>query len=80
MAGCKPCPPERAWLGEVGSVALVQACQDARRAHKNWFDFADGAPQGTGDQAPETGNHGHDHVFGPGVYSAEAPRAVHNQI
>ena len=32
MAGCKPCPPERAWLGEVASVALVQTCQDARRA------------------------------------------------
>ena len=30
--------PERAWLGEVASVALVQACQDARRAYKNWFD------------------------------------------
>jgi putative transposase len=24
--------PERGWLGEVASVALVQACQDARRA------------------------------------------------
>jgi len=24
--------PEREWLGEVASVALVQACQDARRA------------------------------------------------
>jgi putative transposase len=30
--------PERAWLGQVASVALVQACQDARRAYKNWFD------------------------------------------
>jgi len=30
--------PERAWLGGVASVALVQACQDARRAYKNWFD------------------------------------------
>ena len=30
--------PERAWLGEVASVALVQACQDARRAYRNWFD------------------------------------------
>jgi putative transposase len=27
--------PERAWLAEVASVALVQACQDARRAYKN---------------------------------------------
>ena len=25
---------ERAWLSEVASVALVQACQDARRAYK----------------------------------------------
>jgi putative transposase len=30
--------PEREWLGEVASVALVQACRDARRAYKNWFD------------------------------------------
>ena len=30
--------PERAWLAGVASVALVQACQDARRAYKNWFD------------------------------------------
>ena len=30
--------PERAWLGEVASVALVQACRDARRAYQNWFD------------------------------------------
>jgi putative transposase len=29
--------PERAWLAEVGSVVLVQACQDARRAYRNWF-------------------------------------------
>ena len=30
--------PERTWLAGVASVALVQACQDARRAYKNWFD------------------------------------------
>ena len=30
--------PERAWLAGVASVALVQACQDARRAYKNWFE------------------------------------------
>jgi hypothetical protein len=30
--------PQRAWLAEVASVALVQACQDARRAYRNWFD------------------------------------------
>jgi hypothetical protein len=29
--------PEREWPGEVASVALVQACQDARRAYRNWF-------------------------------------------
>jgi transposase len=28
--------PERAWLTEVASVVLVQACQDARRAYRNW--------------------------------------------
>ena len=30
--------PERVWLAGVASVALVQACQDARRAYKNWFE------------------------------------------
>ena len=34
--------PEREWLGEVASVALVQACQDARRAYRNWFDSLSG--------------------------------------
>jgi putative transposase len=38
--------PERAWLGEVASVALVQACQDARRAYKNWFDSLTGRRHG----------------------------------
>jgi putative transposase len=38
--------PERAWLGEVASVALVQACQDARRAYKNWFDSLTGKRKG----------------------------------
>jgi putative transposase len=38
--------PERAWLGEVASVALVQACQDARRAYKNWFDSLSGQRKG----------------------------------
>ncbi len=32
------CTEARAWLGEVASVSLVQACQDARRAFRNWFD------------------------------------------
>jgi putative transposase len=38
--------PERAWLGEVASVALVQACQDARRAYRNWFDSLAGKRRG----------------------------------
>jgi len=38
--------PQRAWLGEVASVALVQACQDARRAYRNWFDSLAGRRQG----------------------------------
>jgi putative transposase len=38
--------PERAWLGEVASVALVQACQDARRSYRNWFDSLAGRRKG----------------------------------
>jgi putative transposase len=38
--------PERAWLAEIASVALVQACQDARRAYRNWFDSRAGRRQG----------------------------------
>ena len=38
--------PEREWLGEVASVALVQACQDARRAYRNWFDSLSGRRRG----------------------------------
>jgi putative transposase len=38
--------PERAWLTEVASVALVQACQDARRAYRNWFDSLTGKRKG----------------------------------
>jgi putative transposase len=38
--------PERSWLGEVASVALVQACQDARRAYRNWFDSLNGRRKG----------------------------------
>ncbi len=37
---------ERQWLGEVASVALVQACQDARRAYRNWFDSLSGRRKG----------------------------------
>jgi putative transposase len=38
--------PERAWLAEVSSVALVQACNDARRAYRNWFDSLSGHRRG----------------------------------
>jgi putative transposase len=38
--------PERAWLAEVASVALVQACQDARRAYRNWFGSLSGKRKG----------------------------------
>ena len=38
--------PERAWLTEVASVALVQACNDARRAYRNWFDSVSGKRTG----------------------------------
>jgi putative transposase len=37
---------ERAWLGEVSSVALVQACQDARRAYWNWLAWLSGKRKG----------------------------------
>ena len=37
---------ERAWLADVASVALVQACQDARRAYRNWFDSLSGRRKG----------------------------------
>lgn len=37
---------ERAWLAEVASVALVQACQDARLAYRNWFDSISGKRKG----------------------------------
>ncbi|OQO93709.1 transposase [Saccharomonospora piscinae] len=36
----------RAWLSEVASVALVQACQDARAAYRNWFDSMSGKRRG----------------------------------
>jgi putative transposase len=38
--------PERAWLAEVASVALVQACNDARRAYRNWSDSLAGVRKG----------------------------------
>ncbi len=38
--------PERQWLAEVPSVPLVQACNDARRAYRNWFDSLAGRRKG----------------------------------
>ena len=38
--------PERAWLAEIASVVLVQACQDARHAYRNWFDSHSGRRKG----------------------------------
>jgi len=38
--------PERSWLAEAPSVALVQACNDARRAYRNWFDSLAGRRKG----------------------------------
>jgi putative transposase len=37
---------EREWLAEAPSVALVQACNDARRAYRNWFDSLSGTRKG----------------------------------
>jgi putative transposase len=37
---------KRVWLTDVASVALVQACQDARRAYRNWFDSLTGKRKG----------------------------------
>jgi putative transposase len=34
--------PEREWLAKAPSVALVQACNDARHAYRNWFDSLSG--------------------------------------
>jgi len=38
--------PERAWLANAPSVALVQACNDAHRAYRNWFDSLSGQRKG----------------------------------
>jgi len=45
--------PERAWLAGVSSVALVQACQDAHRAYKNWFDSLKRRRKGPGIRHPK---------------------------
>ncbi len=38
--------PQRGWLADAPSVALVQACQDARMAYRNWFDSLSGKRKG----------------------------------
>ena len=38
--------PEREWLAHVSSVALVQACDDAHRAYRNYFDSVSGRRKG----------------------------------
>jgi putative transposase len=38
--------PQRAWLAEVGSVVLVQACRDSRRAYRNWYGSMSGKRKG----------------------------------
>jgi putative transposase len=38
--------PERAWLGDVASVALVQSVRDAHRAYRNFFDSMMGKRRG----------------------------------
>ncbi|MFD6858256.1 RNA-guided endonuclease InsQ/TnpB family protein [Rhodococcus sp. NPDC060090] len=44
--------PQRVWLSEVASVVLIQACQDARRAYRNWFDSLTGKRKGRKVGAP----------------------------
>ncbi len=43
---------QRAWLGEVASVALVQSVRDAHRAYSNWFDSITGRRKGRKMSAP----------------------------
>jgi putative transposase len=38
--------PQRAWLAEVSSVALVQSVNDSRRAYRNLFDSCSGKRRG----------------------------------
>ncbi|WP_336086273.1 RNA-guided endonuclease InsQ/TnpB family protein [Nocardia sp. SSK8] len=44
--------PQRAWLTDVSSVVLVQACQDAHRSHRNWLDSISGRRKGRTMGAP----------------------------
>lgn len=38
--------PEREWLADVSSIALIQACNDARHAYRNWWDSLSGKRKG----------------------------------
>ncbi len=38
--------PQRAWLAEVASVALVQSVRDSAVAYRNWFDSMSGKRKG----------------------------------
>lgn len=44
--------PDRQWLAEVSSVALVQACRDSRTAYRNWFNSLSGERRGRKVGAP----------------------------
>jgi putative transposase len=62
--------PERAWLTQVASVALVQACQDARRAHRNWLDSLTGKRNGRRVERPRfRTKHGHQSTDSPATAS-----------
>lgn len=45
--------PDRAWLAEVSSVVLNQACRDARSAYRNWFASLSGKRKGRKVGAPK---------------------------
>ncbi|TCN48944.1 putative transposase [Rhodococcus sp. SMB37] len=44
--------PQRAWLAEVASVALVQSVRDSAVAYRNWFDSMSGKRKGRKVGAP----------------------------
>lgn len=48
--------PERAWLAEVSSVALVQALNDLHTAYRNFFSSVTGRRKGPKVQAPASGH------------------------
>ncbi len=46
--------PQRAWLAEVASVALVQSVRDSAVAYRNWFDSMSGS--GRAARSPRRGS------------------------